>query len=166
MSLEQLVRPFARPDTLSRRRIIASNTKVEVQPAILSWGTAGSIDSPREVEAVDPLLIAVELKKDHDEFTEPAPGMRREVERVRVENPDDPNQYVMVERIRRISFQKPVSNTLATGPGSQENVHPDGSRDTRTSSVDYVEQPAAGYVNVSGKIQTVRYTLDNSAPAE
>lgn len=42
--LESIVRPFVRPDSLTTRRIVSSREKVEVEPAIKSWGKPGNID--------------------------------------------------------------------------------------------------------------------------
>lgn len=102
MSLEQLVRPFARPDALSRRRIVASNLKIEVTPAIISWGAAGSIAGAQEIEAIDEGGTAFTVLSCDDRYEEVDRGERA----ARVENPDDPNQYVMVNRPTYIAFNK------------------------------------------------------------
>jgi hypothetical protein len=51
--LESVIRPFVRPDSLATRRIVASNTKVDVQPAIITWGKAGTIPAAHQIEAID-----------------------------------------------------------------------------------------------------------------
>lgn len=99
--LEGIVRPFQQPDRLLRRRVIAATEKVDVQPATLTWGAVGRLPVPQ-------VGVSFALKKDaeHDE-------VGRQTQKVRVENPDDPSQYIIVERTKSISFRQKRPPTLA-----------------------------------------------------
>lgn len=106
--LESIVRPFVRPNSLSTQRIVASREKVEVEPAIISWGTAGSLASAHQIEAIpeDPGVSFTVLMCD-DEYTEKS----RQVDVMRIEQtlPDgtkNPENYIDLERPYKVFFEK------------------------------------------------------------
>ena len=102
MSLEKIVRPFQTGDVLKPRFVPPSqpaNAGSPPEEAKLSWsgGTAGDY-----IQDPDPWLYNIDpAKNSWDED----PSMRV-TELVRVENPDDPTQYVEIERIKQTEFQK------------------------------------------------------------
>lgn len=109
MDLETLVRPFTTPNPLGTRRITTVRTKVPTETSGGTWGVAGNLPVAVEVPpGEDPLSIgiATQKKTNHIEIS-------RETEKVRVENPEDPNQYVIVERIKNIGFKDKNPDTLA-----------------------------------------------------
>lgn len=100
--LEAVVRPFARPDSLARRRIVASNTKVEVSPAIITFGKSGTIVGAQEIEAIDESGTGFTVITCDDRYEE----TNRVQQQARIENPDDSDQYVIVNRASQIEFNK------------------------------------------------------------
>lgn len=106
MGFESIVRPFQRPDTLARRRIVAKTEEVEVTPAIISWGTAGSLPSAHEIEEIDEGGSFTVLTCD-DKYEEE----KREVDVRRIVQtlPDgttNPDNFIDLERPYRVYFQK------------------------------------------------------------
>lgn len=97
-----IVRPFQRDVPQSTRRIIASNTKIDVEPAIISWGRAGTIAGAQEIDQVDETGTGFTVLTCDDKYEE----LDRREQTVRIENPDDPNQYVMEARPTYIAFGK------------------------------------------------------------
>lgn len=124
--LESLVRPYQAPAPVSTKRITPVRTDVPDETAGGRWGKAGNLPVPVEVPpGEDPLLINFEVKKkkEHNEVS-------RETEKVRVENPDDPNQYVITERIKKITYREKKAETLAAynnGSGSVTQTTPGAS---------------------------------------
>lgn len=109
MDLESFVRPFQRPENLGTRRIRSVTTQVPDQTAGGTWGIAGNLPVAVEVPpGEDPALLSftVSKRKEHREVS-------RETERVRVENPDDPNQYVIIERIKSVRFKEKKPESIA-----------------------------------------------------
>jgi hypothetical protein len=98
--LEQIVRPFARPNTLARRRIIASSTKIEVPEAIISWGSAGTLPGATEIEQIDPTGVNFNVITCKDNYEE----VDRQSRPVRIEQQDNPENYVVFNRIDQVSF--------------------------------------------------------------
>jgi len=103
MSLEKIVRPFQTGDVLRPRYVAPSQPSKPVNPetdeSVLAWsgGTEGDY-----ITGPDPWLY--EIKSDAPLWSEDK--SRREIEQVRIENPDDPDQYVEVERIKKTVFLK------------------------------------------------------------
>jgi hypothetical protein len=125
---ESLVRPFQSPALAPRTRIIASSKKQPPQIATLSWGAAGTM--PVAVAGI--LQGGVSIKIDSSALHS---ELYRITDPVRIENPDDSTQFVMVDRIKKIGFtSKPQSGvqtstldqttgattTTTTGGGSSD----------------------------------------------
>jgi len=102
--LESIVRPFARPDTLARRRIIASSVKIDVPAATISWGRAGTLPGAQQIEEIDPLGTSFTVLTCDESYDE-VRGSRRTVTK-RIEKADDPSIYIDVERPTEITFLK------------------------------------------------------------
>lgn len=102
--LEGIIRPFQQPDRLTRRRIVATTTKVTVNPVSLTWGEAGTLPEPQ-------VGVNFSLKKEKQHV-----AIEVNYKQVRVENPDDPTQYVMVNRPTSIKFKEKAAPTFATYP--------------------------------------------------
>lgn len=101
-TIEQIIRPFQSPATLPKRRIVSTNTKISVGVAEIEWGQAGELPAPEKREFDDEGGIAFTVLKCDDQFGE----KERKFNVVRIENPVDPAQFVMVERINQIKFDK------------------------------------------------------------
>jgi hypothetical protein len=109
MDLESLVRPFESPAPLGTRRITPVRTEVPTETAGGTWGVAGQLPVAVEVPpGEDPQLLSFDTKKrkEHREVS-------RDTERVRVENPDEPNQYVVIERLKSVRFREKKPDTIA-----------------------------------------------------
>ena len=108
IGVEQLVRPIAFSDPLSRRRIVASPDKIEVEAATLVWGAAGTITAPNEIEEVDDGVNFTVITCD-DQFQE----VERESVIVRITRVDEagvevPDEFVDVERPTKLKFERVV----------------------------------------------------------
>lgn len=103
---EEIVRPFVSVESFSKRRVVV---EVREEPeAFLAWGQPSQFsfeDNFRDL-ANTGRRFKVDDPDDEDnveKFTETG----RDVTEVRVENPDDPDQFVIVERIDKINFNAP-----------------------------------------------------------
>lgn len=141
MSLEALVRPFQAPQSTATRRIVPVRTQVPPETAGVKWGVAGDLPVAVEVPVgEDPLAFSFEVTKRaaHN-------AIKMETERVRVENPDDPNQYLITERIKRVTFKEKDAAALAAYPkgGSVTKTTPGASNHENW-------QPGETQVNTDG----------------
>jgi hypothetical protein len=104
-SMEQIVRPFQSPFPLATRRIVVRDRGVVREDAIIQWGQAGSVPAATEEtpEAGGGFKVEACCKDVNTET-------KRETEQVRVENPKDPSQFVIIERIKKIAFGLDRSN--------------------------------------------------------
>lgn len=92
---EELVRPAAAPGSLATRLLPSNNVQVQVTRARLIWGTAGTLPGPT-VESGG----GFKVEECDTGFTE----TKRTTSNLRVENPDDPTQYVIIQRIESVAF--------------------------------------------------------------
>lgn len=106
-NLEQIIRPFQSPNTLPTRRLVSNSTKIPEQSAAVAWGSAGTLPAPEKRED-NTSGLNFEVVKCDDHYSE----TNRAYNVVRIENPDDASQYVMVERINKISFNKKSETEL------------------------------------------------------
>lgn len=67
-------------------------------PGLICWGTVGAMPSPEPIGGTDFAVKEVWQEKS------------RKSEIVRVENPDDPNQYVMEDRPQEVRFTKTITD--------------------------------------------------------
>ena len=115
MSLERIVRPFQSEDLFTARRL------------------APPLDSSaREETPPEDVVITISSRADTEYVDEPPPWAlgfqsewvedksKRITDRVRVENPDDAEQYVMIERIKNMTLRN-------TKTGEQFPIKPDWS---------------------------------------
>jgi len=96
MTLERIVRPFQTNDVFNARRLpISQAVSGETPPEIqMTW--QGAADGTYTEEA-PPGALSIEVTEWRE--------TDRKTEKVRVENPDDKEQFVQVERIKRMTFQ-------------------------------------------------------------
>ena len=109
--LEQIVRPFQLFDPTAGIPIIVQRANVAVQPAVLSWGQAGELPTAFQEDEPDETGINFKLLECDENLAE----SKRDTEDVRVENPDDPSQFVVVQRIKSITFKK-ANRDVHTSP--------------------------------------------------
>jgi hypothetical protein len=112
--IESIVRPFARPDWLARRRLVATNTKVPVTPARISWGTSGTLASAHQVDEI-PTDGSFTVLQCDDTYEEIADSRKVDVRRIvqvlerdASGNPTktNPDNFVDLERPYRVFFEK------------------------------------------------------------
>jgi len=103
----EALRAFETPRVAPKTRIVGKPLKHPLQIATLTWGAAGTLPSAVEIPIVggagfkiDPTAMNTELWR----ITEP----------VRIENPDDPTQYVIIDRVTSLAFKNPKG--IAAGP--------------------------------------------------
>lgn len=102
LPLEQIIRPFQTAFPQNRDRVIASTVKQPPEIAQLQWGAAGQL--PTATEENPPYLnFKVNDPSNDQSLTEKS----RTTQTVRVQNPDDPDQFVDVQRIQQIVFKAP-----------------------------------------------------------
>jgi hypothetical protein len=97
--LEAIVRPWQNPGALATQRIVSSNRQVSAGVAELIWGQAGGMPTPvaEEVQTgggIKTLACCKDVNTEQD----------RQTEKVKVTNPNDPTQFVIVERVTQIAF--------------------------------------------------------------
>lgn len=121
--LEALIRPFQDPgSTATQRFVVPSSNKQPPQIAQLIWGAAGTM--PTAVASlvtggigatIDSSILTGDTQNTEKKGT-------RVVVQKRIENPDDPSQFVMVEDTRSITFtakqKTAAAATLIVNPAS------------------------------------------------
>lgn len=93
VQLEKVIRPFQSEQAFQAARVVEPT--IEVAPATTEWGSAGGT----EFETRSAFVNFVTNKSNYKE-------QFRVTDQVRVENPDDPTQFVVVDRIKQIAFKK------------------------------------------------------------
>lgn len=96
MALESVVRPFGKRSLYSDQRIATTPADPKGGTAHLCWGSVGTKPTPV------PQGTSVELN-DCNETNGELKG--RDSESIRIENPDDTSQYIMVRRPKTIYFK-------------------------------------------------------------
>lgn len=112
--LEQLVRPFQRPDLAPRTRIVVS-TGAGTAPIIIEFGEAGALPTGKQD------TFELKLEKEKEQYKE----THRTTRNVRIENPDDPDQYVMVQRPEKMKLDKkktPADNDPKKARPKEETI--------------------------------------------
>lgn len=103
-TLEQIVRPFQSGDVFTARVAIptlpASGVQLSTDDCTLTWGKG----NPGDYDDIPSDLV---LSTFQAEWKEDA--SQRVVEKVRVEQPDNPDNYVEVERMKEAVFKDSVT---------------------------------------------------------
>lgn len=152
MDFNRIVRPFERPGTIATKRIVSTAEKIDVGPAVFTWGRAGaSINAEQLDDPPPPIEFAFEVKTKKT-FQETF----RLSDVIRVRNSDDPNQFVDVKRPRKVKYEK-----------REANVYPDGTEVDVTAkySASYTENPRSDIWKTASGKEIVYYKL-NSEPNE
>jgi hypothetical protein len=176
-ALEQIVRPFAPPQPFNTQRLVATSVKQPTQTAHVNWGVAGTLPSAIETPALQPAAgIGFNTKKQDQRLTETS----RETEKVKVQQEGNPDNFVVIERIKKITFGKtpdaPPEPTYLTKPdggaaktapvidlsGGDPNAIP-VTKSGDTLFVDKRNLPAVGgqsYFQIKDRV----YVFDNPPP--
>lgn len=94
-------------DSRIKRKPPKSTTEDESTPGLLCWGVAGQMPTPERVPTVS------------FEVTE----TDRETTPVRIENPDDPNQYVDVLQTNKMKLNVPVPQEKNNSSTADADIH-------------------------------------------
>jgi len=94
----------------------------DTPPGRICWGAVGDMPTPEPLPTVDFVV------KANEEWRE----WGRESERVRIENPDDPEQYIMDNRPKTVTFDKTTG--AASAPNTAAEVAPGMSNYENTDS--------------------------------
>lgn len=100
--IEQIVRPFTAAPVIATRRIVGAQIQIPSETAIVSWGEAGDLPEAQADDAPEDPQTGFTILECKDKLNEKS----RKVTPTRVENPDDSSQYVMVDNINTITFDK------------------------------------------------------------
>jgi hypothetical protein len=147
--LEQVVRPVQAPATLRFGSIPVDDTKQAPEAATIRWGQVGDLPTAQEETTAEDGTEFKVIDCD-DKFAE----KQRTVSKIRVENPDDPDQYVMVERVDRISFRHFERPTAAA-------ISPADKTTTQYASADAVRPAPYGVLIDESKLCKNTYALYN-----
>lgn len=100
MSLEQIIRPFQGYDPFNARRLPPQQTVEAPEDVETSWGQGGSGNYSQFT--LSGLVGGTVNYAEKDRVTET----------VRIENPDDPSQFVDVERIKQLRLANEQGNEI------------------------------------------------------
>jgi hypothetical protein len=81
----------------------------ETPPGLLCWGTVGNLPSPQQMPTVDFNVKSTETSRQERD--------------IRIENPDDPTQYINVKRADQITFNRTNPQSSA-GPNTAAPTPP------------------------------------------
>ncbi len=113
---EAVIRPFIAPNTLATQRIVARSTKQPVQKAGIIWGAAGTLPTPQESTDAPPSGVSFKVKKTPGTFVEKS----RTTERVKIAQEGNPDNFVIVDRVKSIKFgqdKPPILKSLFAPEG-------------------------------------------------
>lgn len=110
MMFENAVRPFQLFQALRLSRLVPAPATSAPPPgsAFIAWGAAGTMPTPQSTQ-----YQLDHCKNEHDEI-------KRQSDTIRIENPDDPEQYIMVDRADQMIFdtshhQDPLPDATSYG---------------------------------------------------
>lgn len=105
--LESIVRPFARPNSLATRRIVASAEKVEIGTAVISWGKAGTLAAAHQIDAIDETGVNFTVDLIEEQYDE----KDRKTDQIRItqtlpSGTKNPDNFVDLDRPYQVNFLK------------------------------------------------------------
>jgi len=110
-TLEQIVRPYEAPQPFNSRRVIATAIRIPTETAHVSWGTTGTLPSAVESAPLGPAVaFSFNTKKEDQQLTEKA----RQTEKVKIQQEGNPDNFVVYERPKQITFGKTPGTTEPT----------------------------------------------------
>lgn len=142
--LEQAIRPWVPTGALRQNNIVADQTKVNRGRARVVWGAVGTIPTPDvETDPVDPSTYKFKLEECNDGYKE----SKRKTKTIKVTNPDDAEQFVMIDQIQLIAFEHTTDAKLVGSFSTETTAFADFTLNTETTgtSKPKVEQCVATY---------------------
>jgi hypothetical protein len=104
MGFEILVRPFERPQSIQRKRLVASNTKIDVSPARITFGQAGQIASPTQIEDAGSTFSVLTCDDKYIESSRQTTQMR--IVQKLPDGTQNPDNFVDLDRPYEVKFEK------------------------------------------------------------
>jgi hypothetical protein len=120
----------------------------ETPPGLICWGTVGNLPSPQALPTVD-----FNVKKKET---------KRQERPVRIENPDDPSQYIMVKRADQIVFG--VSQLQSSAGPNTQAATPPGINDYDPARIKSFQPAAAAEQRPRTTTEVVEYKYDEVPP--
>jgi hypothetical protein len=108
IALERLVRPYQKPTALAFGRVISRTVAPSADTATILWGDVGTLPTPTQEDVPDD-SVGFTVEVCDTDYTETS----RIVQPVKVKNPDDDSQFVIVDRIQSMSFRSQEKAKLA-----------------------------------------------------
>lgn len=142
--LETAVRPFTAAPNLATRIIIARNTRVQVTQAELIFGAAGTLPTP----TVHAAGFGFKVENCNNTNTEKS----RKQTPVKIQQKDNPDNWVMVQRIEQIVFSKK--------PDDVQNDFKQAFSSFAKSVADAINSPWAGVLTATDCNE--KYNLKNN----
>lgn len=134
--LEQLVRPFQSPFAVAQRRITVISVETSSLPdARLTWGTVGTLPAGA-IEDDDKNLLVDGFKLETCDNT--LAETSRRTKQIRVENPDDPSQFVIIQVPTSVSFTNGERKSIVGAIASETTAFSDISIKGSTTGWDTV----------------------------
>jgi hypothetical protein len=119
--LEQIVRPYQSRSLFGQRRVPSSSKKEDAQESSITWGAAGALPEPRESPEPGPYPgISFVVKGLNQRNLE----IERETKRVKLQQEDNPDNFVVLERTTKIKFKDPKPRYLKS-PESPDTAYAD-----------------------------------------
>lgn len=100
--LEELARPWSSPSPLNQTVVVSQTQRVPMQRARVNWGTVGTLPAASTGGGFKVL--------DCDDKYKQTSGKLGKA--VRIENPDDSSQYVMVAPFETVSFSHQAKDEI------------------------------------------------------
>jgi hypothetical protein len=126
MSIESIVRPFSTPLVIATQRIEVLTTQVPPEVAIITWGAGGTVAQPSADQVTKRPDGGINFQVNDGSGNKKLTEFVRKSTPVRVQNPDDPSQYIMVNVPTQVGFQvtppTPPADKKGFGTHTEENV--------------------------------------------
>lgn len=120
IALERIVRPYQRPTGVNFGRIVSRTVAPSTDTAHATWGDVGTLPTPTQEDVPDPGAGFTVEVCDTD-YVEQS----RVVQPIRVTNPGDDTQFVVVDRVKSMAFQVSEKGKLAGAVRSETTAFGD-----------------------------------------
>lgn len=120
ISLERIVRPYQAPPGVAFGRIVSRTVAPSTDLATITWGDTGNLPTPVQEDVPnDGGGFNVEVCDTDYKETD------RTVQPIRITNPTDENQFVVIDRVKSMSFKVTEKVKNAGAVRSETTSFPD-----------------------------------------
>lgn len=120
ISLERVVRPYQKPTALAFGRVISRTVAPSADVAMIMWGDVGTLPTPTQEDVPDD-GAGFNVETCDVDYVEQS----RETQPIRITNPGDSSQYVVVDRIKSMSFRMNDKGKIAGVVRTETTAFPD-----------------------------------------